>query len=284
MFPIDFHCHSTFSDGTLTPTQLVVAARYAGVKGLALTDHDTTEGVKEFLEAGEKYGFKTIGGVELSVNFSGTTHLLALEVGKGKIIDFNLAFLQEYRNDRNLKIFKALEQLGLEISWERILEISGSGQMGKPHFARALMEKGYATNIQEAFFKYLGKGKPAYVQKVRLGLIEALILVLKAGLAPVLAHPITMELEDSHFIKDLALLKEKGLVGLEVYHPKQSLERSKFFLKVARDNDLVVTTGSDYHGANKNTPLTWVRDNCPPNPGTLERLEQGLKNTLERLF
>ncbi|MDR2354102.1 MAG: PHP domain-containing protein [Deltaproteobacteria bacterium] len=283
MRKIDLHSHSTFSDGTLTPKQLVLTARAVGLEALALTDHDTLEGVDEFLEAGAKYSFQVFRGVELSLNYKGITHLLGLELDLKPQNSLDLGFIQKFRLTRNEKVFSALINLGLDISWERILEIGGDGQVGKPHFARVIVEKGYAKDLQDAFERYLGRGKPAYVDKERLTPPEAISLLLEAGYTPVLAHPISLRIPREDYFKDLTQWKEWGLVGLEVFHPDHSLEVSEFFLDLALKVGLVATNGSDYHGANKKTPITWVRENSPLTYEIIPKLKSGFLETYQRI-
>jgi predicted metal-dependent phosphoesterase TrpH len=282
---MDFHCHSTFSDGTLTPTQLVVTAKSFGLKGLALTDHDNADGVGEFKEAGRKRGFVAVGGVELSVNFSGITHVLGLEtaVDPDKRFDLDLSVLKKHRSQRNDAIFAKLADLGVRLSRDRLLELSDGAVMGKPHFALALVESGYARDKEDAFHKYLRRGRPAYAEKIRLGSAEAIRILLDADLAPVLAHPKSLGLSREDFVPAIKKLKENGLVGLEVYHPSHDPEEVGFFMEMAGENDLVPTCGSDYHGANKNIPLNWVIENSDIEFGALEKLNAALAKTRKRL-
>ncbi|MDR1312674.1 MAG: PHP domain-containing protein [Deltaproteobacteria bacterium] len=283
MLKIDFHSHSTFSDGTLEPYQLVAAASSAGLAGLALTDHDTTEGTGLFLEAaGRRKGFTGIAGTELSLDFKNTTHLLGLNVSPGGSKPLDLSFLQRFREERNEGIFNALEALGKPVSRERVAALSGSGQTGKPHFAKAMLERGWVAARQEAFDLYLGLGKPAYVKKRRLTPPEAVKLLLKAGWCPVLAHPISMGVPEGDLAKVLGQWKAWGLVGLEVWHPSHSPEASAFFGRLARDAGLVATCGSDYHGANKDVPINWTLSRSPLSAAVLDRLREGLAAALAK--
>jgi predicted metal-dependent phosphoesterase TrpH len=280
MRKFDFHCHSTFSDGTLEPYQLVAAAASAGLAGLALTDHDTTEGTGPFLEAGRRKGFPVVSGTELSLEYMGTTHLLGLDVDPGSSRPLELGFLQRFREERNEGIYRALEAAGAPVSRERVMAFAGEGQLGKPHFAKALVEAGWASSRQEAFHLYLGLGKRAYVKKRRLSPREGVKLVLDAGWCPVLAHPVSLGAPLDEYPGILASWKAWGLVGLEVYHPSHRPELSKRLRAMADGAGLVATCGSDYHGANKDVPLNWVMSNSPLTDAVLGILREGLKAEL----
>ncbi|MDR1035987.1 MAG: PHP domain-containing protein [Deltaproteobacteria bacterium] len=279
---IDFHCHSTFSDGTLEPYQLVAAASSAGLAGLALTDHDTTEGTELFLEAGRKKGFLAVAGTELSLDYRATTHLLGLDVLPESSRPLDLGFIQKFREERNEGIYVALEAIGKPVSREAVSGFAGEGQTGKPHFAKAMLKAGYVTARQEAFDLYLGIGKPAYVKKRRLTPPEGIRLLLDAGWCPVLAHSISMEAPLEEYPKIFEEWKAWGLVGLEVWHPSHSPEVAAYFDSLADDAGLVATCGSDFHGANKDVPINWTRDNSPLSLTVLDRLRDGLRAELAR--
>ncbi|MDR1081078.1 MAG: PHP domain-containing protein [Deltaproteobacteria bacterium] len=279
---IDFHSHSTFSDGTLEPYQLVAAAASAGLTGLALTDHDTTEGTELFLEAGKRRGFLAIAGTELSLDYMATTHLLGLNVSPDGAGTLDLGFLQKFREERNEGIYKALESIGKPVSRESVASFAGIGQTGKPHFAKAMLKAGHIGSRQEAFDLYLGIGKPAYVKKRRLTPPEGLRLILDAGWCPVLAHSISLEAPLGDYPGILKRWKEWGLVGLEVWHPSHSAEVSKYFARLAEEAGLVATCGSDFHGANKDVPINWTMRNSPISATVLDRLRGGLKRELKR--
>jgi predicted metal-dependent phosphoesterase TrpH len=207
--------------------------------------------------------------------------MLGYRLGEAPPLD--LSILQKHRDDRNRKMHKKLVDLGLDVEWERIQAIAGEGQVGKPHLARALLQKGYVETIKEAFTKYLGKGMPAYVEKKRLTAVEGIRLLLDSGHAPVLAHPVSLGIGSSEYEPCLTFLKENGLVGLEVYHPDNDHHHTLLFKYLALKLGLVATNGSDFHGANKRTPLTWVLENSPLTLTVVGRLEEGLKETLRRL-
>ncbi|MDR1608036.1 MAG: PHP domain-containing protein [Deltaproteobacteria bacterium] len=277
---LDLHAHSTASDGTFSPRELVRLAQLAGLAGLALCDHDTMEGVAEFKKAGQELGFRVLGGVELSLKFSGVTHLLGLELPGSPERPLLLSGLQDLRAQRNERLFSRLIELGLDLQMSRIAEISGGGQIGRPHFAKAMIEKGYCHSIQEAFDMFLGKGQPAYVPKVRLSPQEGLRTLRDVGYAPVLAHPRSLKLPPKEWPEILPQWKKDGLVGLEAYHPDHSLEDIRFFVQLARRFDLAITAGSDFHGANKRVPITWVKRHSPVGVEVLARLKAKLNEEL----
>jgi predicted metal-dependent phosphoesterase TrpH len=221
---------------------------------MALTDHDTVDGLPEAMAAGERLGVEVIPGVEISaVCPGGTMHIVGLfiEYHDGRL-DERLAVLKQARLDRNPKIIKKLNDLGIHITMARVEEISGGGQVGRPHVARALMEAGYVSNVQEAFDKYLGWQRPGYVSKFRFPPETALAMIREARGIPVLAHPFTLNLGSAFALKNLIIeLKAQGLAGLEVFYSEHTPEQEALYLKLARELNLLVTGGSDFHGQNK---------------------------------
>jgi predicted metal-dependent phosphoesterase TrpH len=260
---VDLHAHSTASDGTLSPRDLAFLGSRHGLAALALCDHDTVDGLPEFGAAGAELGFAAIGGVELSLEFVGTTHLLGLGVKARGGLPPTLEAVKGFRLERNLRLHERLAQVGVKIDWGRLLELSRGGQMGRPHFARAMCEAGYCRGLDEAFDRYLGKGRPAYVNKIRPSPEKALGLLRASGFAPVLAHPVSLGLSISEMGAFLPQWREWGLVGLEAFHPDQTVDFGRQVQGLCRRHGLVATAGSDFHGANKRTPLSWVRDHSP---------------------
>jgi predicted metal-dependent phosphoesterase TrpH len=247
-------------------------AHHNNLAALALCDHDTVDGVPEFYEAARVLNFPVIGGVELSLEFVGTTHLLGLGVKAKEKLPAKLEEVKNFRLERNQKLHQRLAEIGLSISWERLLELSKGGQMGKPHFAKALCEAGYCHSLQDAFERYLGKGKPGYIDKVRPLPEKALTILREASFAPVLAHPISLKLPPDEFEKVMPKWKDWGLIGLEAYHPDHSQDFSNFIVYICKKYGLVATAGSDFHGANKKTPLTWVKTHSPLGQEVIEAL------------
>ena len=245
MAEVDLHLHTTCSDGRLTPTQLVDLVASRGLKVVAITDHDSTEGLNEALDAAGKHPqLDLICGVEMSTDVpDGEIHILAYYVDRTDS-DFQstLTRFRESRLERGRGMVEKLSQLGMPISWERVLELA-EGAVGRPHIALAMMEKGYVSSTQEAFASYLGRNGPAYVEREKLTPEEAVQLALQVGSLPVLAHPgDIVELE-----RQIVAMKDAGLVGMEVYYGGYTAERVSFLLELARRYDLVPCGGSDYH-------------------------------------
>ena len=250
---IDLHTHSTASDGSFSPTELVKLAKEMGLRALALTDHDTIEGLEEFIKTGKELDLEAVPGTELSDYFEkGTLHIL------GYFIDFHseklkdrLKKLQEARAERNPKIVKKLQALGIPITYEEVVAISGGGQIGRPHFAKLLLQKGIVKTFDEAFERFLKKGAPAYVEKDKIFPRECLEIILEAGGIPVLAHPFTLHLENDALEAFVKQLKDWGLRGIEAYYTEHTPAQTAFYLKLAEKYGLCVTGGSDFHGKNK---------------------------------
>ncbi len=251
---IDLHIHSTASDGSFTPEGVVRLAKERGLAAIALTDHDTIDGVAEAAAAGEALGVEVIAGVEISARFpGGSMHILGYFVDyHSGLLDARLAVLKKSRADRNPQIIAKLNALGAKITMAQVARLSGGGQVGRPHIARALLEHGYVRDIQEAFDRYLRNGGPAHVSKFRFPQDEAINMIREAQGIPVLAHPFTLSLGSAYALKNqMQDLKKLGLAGLEVYYPEHTPEQEARYLKLARELDLLITGGSDFHGLNK---------------------------------
>lgn len=251
---IDLHVHTTESDGTLAPCEVVRYAKEKGLKAIAITDHDTIDGNKDALEEGARIGLDVLPGVEISVECPyGTMHLLGYCIDTGSsFLKERLEFLQRARADRNSKILDKLKALGVEIDYHDVLQVAGGGQIGRPHFAQVIVRQGYTKTPQEAFARFLKKGGPAYVDKLRFKPEDAIGLILKSKGIPVLAHPFTLaglgpgELED--FVMQLI---GWGLKGIETYYPDHTDEQVAYYRCLAEKHRILITGGSDYHGANK---------------------------------
>jgi predicted metal-dependent phosphoesterase TrpH len=254
MSAIDLHVHTTASDGTMSPAEVVRYAKGKKVLTIAITDHDTIEGLREGMQEGEKIGLEVIPGTELSVHSPrGTMHLLGYYIDPlDTALANKLTVLQQARVERNLKVVEKLHALGIPVELAEVKAAPEDGQIGRPHFARTLVEKGYARNIQDAFDRYLRKGGPAYVEKFRFSPEEAIYFIAKAGGITVLAHPFTLgQLQPNDLESLIVELKEKGLDGIEVYYPEHSEGQKKLYRHLAQQYGLVSTGGSDFHGLNK---------------------------------
>lgn len=251
---VDLHLHTTASDGVKRPSEMVKYAKEKGLQAISITDHDTIEGLEEGLAEGEKIGFEVIPGIEISAEHSpGSMHLL------GYFIDIHcpslnerLRYLQKARGERNPKMIEKLNRLGVNITYEEVVRASGGGQVGRPHFAQVLIEKGYVRNFQEAFERYLRKGAPAYVDKLRFTPGEAIHFIKEAGGVAVLGHPNTLGLNGYGELESLLIhLIKEGLKGIEVYYPEHSPAEVIQYKGLAEKYGLVMTGGTDYHGLEK---------------------------------
>jgi predicted metal-dependent phosphoesterase TrpH len=246
----DLHVHSTFSDGLFTPAQLAVMARQAGLAGLALTDHDTVEGVEAMQEAGAREGLRIIPGVEISADFEpGTLHMVGLGVDiHHPGLCERLAFLQRARAERNPRIASQLRAAGLDISWEEVRAESQGGQVGRPHFAAVLIRKGHATGIDDAFERWLGKGQPGYVEKDKLSPEESVSMIRQAGGLAALAHPVQLGISGPELEALVARLKLAGLQAIEAFHSDHGPAEEAQYQALAARHGLLISGGSDFHG------------------------------------
>lgn len=254
---IDLQMHSNFSDGSDTPTALVKKARELGLTTIALTDHDTIDGIPEFIEAGKSYQVNTVPGVEISVDTklpnNGHMHILGL------FIDFNskelkdtLHFLLNERNKRANKIIQKLEQLNVPITLEELHAEAGEGAIGRPHIAKIMVRKGYVKDISAAFEIYLKKGAPAYMDKVKLEEEDALKMIKNANGLAILAHPHLMNYDTFEEAQDrIRSLVDLGLDGLEIFYSGMPQQYTNMLSKLADWLDLAISGGSDFHGDNK---------------------------------
>ncbi|MBU1742327.1 MAG: PHP domain-containing protein [Proteobacteria bacterium] len=251
---IDLHLHSAASDGTAAPAEVAVLAAAAGLAAAALTDHDTTAGVDEFLTAARDKGLPAVAGVEISANHPhGAMHLVGLFVDhEHPDLVKGLRWLQQGRAERHPRMLARLQELGHPVTWAEVAAQAGGGQVGRPHFARAMTARGWAPSIQAAFEQYLKKGRPAYVDRARLDPPRAIELLKGAGGLAVLAHPHTLNAFNFEVLaEEIAELKDMGLDAVEVWHPGLDSAWTKSLLRLARRLDLGVSGGSDWHGDNQ---------------------------------
>jgi len=261
---VDLHVHSTHSDGTLTPARLVEEAMWAGLTALALTDHDTISGNDEFLAAGAARGLHVIAGVEISAQYEnpeldgsrdGEMHILGYFPHWNPATAAKLAPLSRIRsarNERNPKIIARLQTLGCNLSYDEVVALAGNEVVGRPHIAAVLVAKGYAKNSQDAFNRYLAKGAPAYVPKAIFPQRDAVQLIAQAGGLPVLAHPKLLGITSIKLLEQIVeSLIDAGLRGIEAYYSSHQPADVECYLAIAQRYGLLVTGGSDFHGANK---------------------------------
>ncbi len=260
----DLHIHTFASDGTFSPEEVIDIANEKGLRCISITDHDTVDAVPVAQQYAKRYGIEVLSGIELSSEIDGTdVHIL------GYLIDINKSFLkvklEELHRDRRIRMKKIIEQLkangvdNLELADVEAQTVAKV--MGRPHLARALVEKKWVSTVKQAFEKYIGDDKPAYVALSNLSPYEAIQLIRDAGGIPVLAHPMITQKDEL-----IPSLKEKGLKGIEVYYPNVPQVITQFYRNLAEKHGLLMTGGSDAHGEMKtNTfigkatiPYEWV--------------------------
>lgn len=257
--PIDLHVHSTCSDGTFTPTELVDHAIEKGLAAFALTDHDSVEGLDEAigyadrLRAEQTSVPEVVPGIELSSEYHGQDiHVVGLyinyhdQVFLGKIRDF-----VESRANRNQKMCALLQQAGIPITYEELLTAYPDSVITRAHYAGYMLEKGYVKSRQEAFERYVGDHAPCYIPREKITPAQAVQLIQQAGGAPVLAHPILYHMSEEHLDELVRELKEFGLMGIEAVYSTYSPADERQIRGLAKKYDLLVSGGSDFHGANK---------------------------------
>jgi len=247
---IDLHTHSTFSDGSLTPEALARKAAEAGLTAAALTDHDCTNGVARFAAACAAGGVDGIPGVEISADVKkGTLHVLGYFIDAAHAgLEAVLVRIRQGREIRNREILAKLQRLGLKLEWKDVTAFADEEVVGRPHFAQALAARGYVTSKEDAFERYLAKGKPGYADRFRLTAPDGIAAIHSAGGLAVMAHPATLDAGRKGLRDSVAQLKEAGLDGIEVYYSEHNPSQTAQYLALAREFDLAVTGGSDFHG------------------------------------
>jgi len=247
---IDLHTHTTASDGTLSPAELVAQAKALGLAAIAVTDHDTIDGLQEAMAAAK--GIEVIPGVEISADFNGELHILGYYFDPASAsLASCLAELRRYREERNPRIVSRLQELGFNITLGEVEQESGGKVVGRPHFAKVLLKKGYLGSIAEAFEKYLAVGKPAYFKKEKLSPREAIEVISQAGGIPVLAHPKYLDLSPKALEELVRELELAGLRGIEAFYSSHTPDETKLYREIGLKYGLCLTGGSDFHGDNK---------------------------------
>ena len=254
---IDLHVHTTASDGTLTPLEVVAHAIKLDLKALAITDHDTLAGSRQALSNGIPAELDFLTGVEISAaapsfhHQSGSFHLLGYAIRLDDPgLNQALETLQAARKNRNPAIVSRLNDLGIAISLDEVREEAGEVQLGRPHIAQMLLQKGVVSSMDEAFDRFLGAGKPAYVDKYRIACSGAIDAIIGAGGIPVLAHPGLLEYESDGQLDELiGNLKQMGIRGIEVFYSQHTEDQTQLFAELARRHKLLMTGGTDFHGS-----------------------------------
>ena len=242
---VDLHIHTKASDGSLSPENVVKKAKKMNYQAISITDHDTVSGLEEAIKTGEKVNLEVIPGIEFNTKFEGNeVHIL------GYFIDYYnqdllkiTKKLHDSRVNRVNKIINKLKTMGIKISNDEVFSLSNGGAVGRSHVARILKNKNYVENFSEAFDKYLAIGKEAYFERYRLEPDEAINIIKNSGGIPVLAHPGLIG--DDKIIKEILSM---GVVGIEAYYYEHNSNETDKYIKLANDNNLLITGGSDDHG------------------------------------
>ncbi len=247
---IDLHTHSTASDGVLTPQQLVQHAAEKKLAVLALTDHDTTAGIEEAQREAEKQGIIFLGGIEITVQWtSGEFHLLGLGIkNTSEEMKALIQFLKDARYQRNSQMAQKLREQGVDITLEEVQKRFDIPNIGRPHFAAVLEEKGIVRRRQQAFDRYFAKGRPCYVDRTGADLDAAIKAIVTSGGLPVLAHPLSLYVSWGRMEETLTNIRDHGVKGLEAWHPGARVAEAERFEQLAHKLGMCVTAGSDYHG------------------------------------
>lgn len=248
----DLHVHTFFSDSTFSPEEVIKTADKMGVDTIAITDHDCIDAIPISIEEGKKYGIEIIPGIEMTVEEKDTeVHILGYFIEwESSWLKEKLKVLQDSRVDRIYKMIGLLKEHGVEVNPQEVFHLAGKGSVGRLHLAMAMYRTRKIRNIQEAFTKYIGHSKPCHVPHMRFSTEDAIKMILKVKGVPVLAHPAIMARDE--FIKEFI---KYGLRGIEVYHTDHSPGTSRRYLKIAQENDLLATGGSDCHGLGKGRVL-----------------------------
>ncbi len=250
---IDLHVHSTASDGTLSPTELIIKAKEVGLRAVALTDHDTIDGIQEAIEAGEKYGIEVIAGIELAAQYgAGEIHILGLDIDiTSAPFLTQIKYYQGARDRRNILMVQKLNEIGFDITMEELYTLCGGEIITRAHYARLLLQKGYTRTMEETFQKYLSPGLPAYVHREIPTPVQCIEMIAHAKGVAILAHPTLYKFTDAQLDELLKELKSYGLVGIETIYSLHTNIQEQRIRSLAHKYKLCITGGSDFHGANK---------------------------------
>lgn len=250
---MDMHTHTICSDGSVTPSELIALAKAGGASALAITDHDTVRGLAQGRAAAAQSGIEFVGGVEISADYQpGTMHILGYCLDEESLaLKRTLDDLQRAREERNPRIANRLQELGLDVDYDEVERLAAGKVVGRPHFARILVVRGYAASIQDAFDRFLAKGAAAYIEKKRLSPRDSIALIRDAGGVAVLAHPYQLKLSPGETDALIGELAAMGLDGIEAIYSRHSEQERKSYCEMAARYNLLVTGGSDFHGSYK---------------------------------
>jgi predicted metal-dependent phosphoesterase TrpH len=258
---VDFHTHSSASDGDYSPVQLMQEAKKRGISAIALTDHDTLGGLESAKNEAKALGIHFIPGIEISINWKGEGsapglgagaefHLLGLGIHTPSAAFISaIDELSRRREARNREILDHMHELSINVTWEEILALSGGHSVGRPHFATILVNKKIVKHKQQAFDRYLTRGKPLYVSKVGLAFAPAAALIRESGGIPVLAHPMSLYVAWGRLPDLIKVLKDQGLMGMEAWHPTAKTRPCRRLEELGKKLGLYITEGSDFHGS-----------------------------------
>lgn len=284
---IDLHTHTTYSDGSQSPADLVEEAARRGLSAVAVTDHDTVDGLTEAMEAGERYGIEVVPGIEINLEHDRVTMDMLgyfLAGMPSAELQEELAELRAYRAERNQRMIDRLAELGMPLDPDDLAAAAENGAVGRPHIGEAMVRRGYVSSISEAFELYLRRGAPAWVDRRRLALGRALKLLRASGALPVLAHPGIIRTDAAGLDRIVREAARKGMAGIECYYPLHDRETVARCLDLARRYALVPTGGSDYHGAVKPKVRLGVTSGGEPVPDhVLTDLHCVAEDQLQRL-
>ena len=252
-YGVDLHVHTNASDGSYEPEEVIRLAAEAGLRAVAITDHDNTNALARSLSAGQAYGLEVIPGIELSADYHGIeVHILGYFIDPeaeslGDLLEIALA----NREVRNQKICARLREEGIQVTMEELRARHPGTVLGRPHVGLLMMEKGYVESVRQSFREYMGKGAKCYIPKVNMPMERAVSRILEAGGVPVLAHPYQYELDEPQLRELIELVKGLGCVGMECVYARYDDEQRAYLSALAKEYDMIVTAGSDYHGTPK---------------------------------
>lgn len=247
---IDLHTHSTASDGTFSPERLMEYAAEKNIKAIALTDHDTVDGICSAQAKAKELGLEFVPGIEISIQWpTGEFHLLGmgLQTASHELLEL-IEFLREERHSRNQKIIEKLNANGINVSYDEVKAVAGSETIGRPHFADVLLKKGIVKNRQMAFDLYFAKGRPCYVDRAGADLEEAVKAIKNSGGIPVQAHPLSMYVSWGKLEDKIIEIQGMGVEGLEAWHPGVRVAEAYRLEEIGKKLGMIITAGSDFHG------------------------------------